>query len=74
LIATISKWTEIDPDTIKSLGVTPYFGNYGTINADALDRVQKFWMQGGLVKTPVPIDRIIDTAPLAAARKAVGIK
>jgi NitT/TauT family transport system substrate-binding protein len=74
LIATISKWTEIEPDTIRALGATPYFGNQGSINVEALDRVQKFWAASNLVKNPVAIDRIIDPAPLAAARKALGMK
>ena len=74
LIATISKWTELDPDTIRSLGATPYYGAFGAINSEALDRVQKFWVAANLVKNPVAIDRIIDSAPLAAARKALGMK
>ena len=74
LIAIISKWTEIDPDTIRALGATPYYGNFGAISSDSLDRVQKIWAAAGLVKNPVAIDRIIDPAPLAAARKALGIK
>jgi NitT/TauT family transport system substrate-binding protein len=74
LIAVISKWTELDPDTIGALGATPYVGEQGRINTEALDRVQKFWAAAGLVKNPVAIDRIIDPAPLAAARKALKLK
>jgi ABC-type nitrate/sulfonate/bicarbonate transport system substrate-binding protein len=74
LIAVIAKWTELDPDTIAALGTTPYVGEGGRINVDALERVQKFWAAAGLVKNPVAIDKIIDPAPLAAARKALGMK
>ena len=74
LIATIAKWTEIDPDTVRALGSVPYVGQQGRINVEALDRVQKFWVAAGLVKNPVAIERIIDPAPLAAAKKALGLK
>lgn len=74
LIATISKWTEIDADTIKALGAVPYVGQQGKINVESLDRVQKFWAAAGLVKNPVAIERIIDPAPLIAAKKALGLK
>jgi ABC-type nitrate/sulfonate/bicarbonate transport system substrate-binding protein len=52
----------------------PYVGQQGAINVDALDRVQKFWVDAGLVKNPVAIDKIIDPAPLVAAKKALGLK
>jgi NitT/TauT family transport system substrate-binding protein len=74
LVAIIAKWTELDPDVIRALGSVPYVGEEGAINVDALDRVQKFWVAAGLVKNPVAIDKIIDPAPLAAAKKALGIK
>jgi NitT/TauT family transport system substrate-binding protein len=74
LIALISKWTEIDADTIKALGAVPYVGQQGKINVEALERVQKFWVAAGLVKNPVAIERIIDPAPLIAAKKALGIR
>jgi len=68
LVGTISKWTEIPPDIIRAMGATPYFGQGGTINTAALDRVQKFWVSLGLVKTPVDVSKIIDLQFLIAAK------
>jgi NitT/TauT family transport system substrate-binding protein len=69
LVAVISKWTEIAPDVIRAMGKIPYYGQMGAVNADELETVQKFWVQLGLVKNPVPIAGVIDTHYLAAARK-----
>ncbi len=70
LVETIAKWTEIPPDIIRAMGATPYYGQAGAINNEALDRVQKFWMSLGLIKTSVPIEKIVDTQYLTLARSA----
>jgi NitT/TauT family transport system substrate-binding protein len=69
LIATISKWTEIQPDVIKAMGLIPYYGQNGAVNSAELEKIQKFWVGLGLVKNPVPITKVVDTKYLAAARK-----
>ncbi len=69
LIATISKWTEIQPDVIKAMGLIPYYGENGAINSAELDKIQKFWVSLGLVKNAVPISKVVDNRYLAAARK-----
>jgi NitT/TauT family transport system substrate-binding protein len=68
LVAIMSKWTEIPPDVIQAMGATPYFGQAGAINPKTLDGVQQFWMKLGLVKTPVPVEKIIDPQFLAQAK------
>jgi NitT/TauT family transport system substrate-binding protein len=69
LVALISKWTEISPDIIRSMGAIPYYGQLASVNADELDKVQKFWVQLGLVKNPVPIANVVDSHYLTEARK-----
>lgn len=69
LITLVSKWTEIPPDTLRSMGLTPYYGARGNIKVDSLDRIQKFWQSLGLVKAPVPISNLVDTSMLTNALK-----
>jgi ABC-type nitrate/sulfonate/bicarbonate transport system substrate-binding protein len=69
LIALISKWTEIPAETVRLMNGVPYFGELGAINSDSLERVQKVWVQLGLVKTPQPVSKIVDSEFLTAARK-----
>jgi ABC-type nitrate/sulfonate/bicarbonate transport system substrate-binding protein len=68
LVALISKWTEIPADVIQAMGATPFFGQAGAINTASLEKVQKFWISLGLVKSAVPIDKIVDPQFLAAAK------
>jgi NitT/TauT family transport system substrate-binding protein len=69
LIATISKWTEIPPETIKAMGLIPYYGQNASVNSDELEKVQKFWVSLGLVKNPVPISKVVDGQYITAATK-----
>jgi NitT/TauT family transport system substrate-binding protein len=69
IVAVVAKWTEIPPETIRAMGTIPYYGQMGAINTDSLDRVQKFWIAQGLVKTPVPVANVVDPQFLSAARK-----
>ncbi len=69
LIATIAKWTELSPDIIKAMGAVPYYGQLASVNTDELEKVQKFWVQLGLVKNPVTIAKVVDTQYLTAAKK-----
>jgi NitT/TauT family transport system substrate-binding protein len=69
LIATIAKWTEIPPDTIKAMGLIPYYGQNGSVNSDELEKIQKFWVAQGLVKNPVPISKVVDGQYIAAATR-----
>jgi ABC-type nitrate/sulfonate/bicarbonate transport system substrate-binding protein len=68
LVALMAKWTEIPPDVIQAMGATPYFGQAGAINTASLEKVQKFWIALGLVKSAVPVDEIVDAHFLAAAK------
>jgi ABC-type nitrate/sulfonate/bicarbonate transport system substrate-binding protein len=74
LVAMIAKWTEIPAETIRAMGVTPYYGNFASVNTESLDKVQKFWQGLGLVKKPVAIGQMVDPAPLDAARKMTAAK
>jgi NitT/TauT family transport system substrate-binding protein len=69
LVAVVSKWTEISPDIIRAMGTIPYYGQMAAVNTGELDTVQKFWVQLGLVKVPVPIAEVVDNYYLTAARK-----
>jgi NitT/TauT family transport system substrate-binding protein len=69
LVATIAKWTEIPPDIIRQMGAIPYYGQNGSVNSDELEKVQKFWVSLDLVKSPVPISKVVDNQYITAARK-----
>ncbi len=75
LIATIAKWTENRPrhdqGARRHARISAASERSTPIRSTAC---RSFGSPRGLIKTPVPIDRIIDPEPLAAAHKALGIK
>jgi NitT/TauT family transport system substrate-binding protein len=74
MVAELSRWTEISESVIDAMGGLPYFGQYGTIDLTALRRVQALWVDQKFVTAPIDVERIVDAAPLRAARAAAGIR
>jgi NitT/TauT family transport system substrate-binding protein len=68
LLAIATKWTGMPEDLLRKVGGIPYWDPSAAIRPDSLARVQKFWVDGGLVKKPVDTQKMVDTAPLRQAR------
>lgn len=74
LVSELAKWSELPPEEIQRIGGVAYSGQMGAINVGSLEHVQKFWMEQGLVHDPVAINQIVETQPLAAARRALSLR
>jgi NitT/TauT family transport system substrate-binding protein len=67
LLAVAHKWTGMPEDLLKTLGGVPYWPLDGRVRLDSLARVQQFWVDAGLVKKPIPVEKIVDTSALQSA-------
>ena len=74
MAATVAKWTQLPLATIDQVPGPPYVGELGGVDRASLERVQTFWVNQGLVKTPTPLDTLLDLTALDEARKALHIR
>lgn len=72
LIKTASKWTKVDPQTIKDQGGVPAYDPNGAIWIESLERTQEIWAQHNLVKQKVDVRKVVDLAVLEEALKKTG--
>jgi ABC-type nitrate/sulfonate/bicarbonate transport system substrate-binding protein len=72
LMQTATKWSQLDPDTIRSVGAPPLYQPNGMLSLDSLRQAQQFLVDQGAVKTPVDLQRLVNAALLDAALTRVG--
>jgi len=70
VLAIVSKWTNLPSDTIAKATNLPVDAN-GRIDLDDVIQQQDFWVQQGLVPTPVDLHKFIDYKYIDAARALV---
>jgi hypothetical protein len=69
-----AKWSEQPEADVLQVPSPAYAGEYGRINRASVEMQQAFWVSQGLVKTPVAIPMIVDSALLDAARRQLKIR
>jgi len=74
MAAEVAKWTQLPLATIMQVPGPAYAGDLGTVNVASLERVQAYWVSEGLVKTPEPLNDLLDLTALDGARKALHIR
>jgi NitT/TauT family transport system substrate-binding protein len=74
LIGIAMKWTGMPEDLLRKIGGLPHWSQNAAIRNDSLARVQQFWADTGLVKKPVPVDKLVDVAALRQARQTLGVE
>ena len=74
LVSTLAKWSEQPEADVLQVPSPAYAGEYGRINRASVEMQQAFWVSQGLVKTPVAIPMIVDSALLDAARRQLKIR
>ena len=74
MIASVVKWSKFPKEVIESIPGPQNVGQFGTINMASIERLQKIWMDAGLVKEKRPIADFVDTSIVDEVRKEMGIK
>jgi NitT/TauT family transport system substrate-binding protein len=74
MIAEVAKWSGLPQADIERIPGPNYVGQFGAIRTDSIGRVQNVLLSSGAVQTAVPLEKIIDTSALQAARRAAGIR
>ncbi|WP_198030901.1 ABC transporter substrate-binding protein [Cupriavidus sp. amp6] len=72
LLALAAKWTGLPEDLLRSVGGIPYWNEKAGIRLESLARVQRFWVESGLVKKPIDPAKVVDMTQLERARQAAG--
>jgi NitT/TauT family transport system substrate-binding protein len=73
LAAVAAKWTQLPLATIMAVPGPAYTG-LGAVNRSSLERVQAYWVSQALVKSPEPLNDLLDLTALDEARKALRIR
>lgn len=64
-----AKWTQFPLATVEAIPGPTYPGTNGEIDVPSLEQVQRLWVQRGMVKHPVPVGKMVDTAILKQAQR-----
>lgn len=73
VVAIFAKYSGLPPDVIEAIPSPPYTGEFGTIHALELEKIQRFWHTYGLVPAEQPIEALADPSFITAAQKAAGV-
>ena len=74
MASEVATWTKLPLATIMLVPGPAYAGGLGAVNVASLERVQAYWVNQGLVKTPGPLNDLLDLTALGEARKALHIR
>lgn len=74
LLTTAAKWTGLPEATLQQVPGPPYYGDYGSVDTKALQRVLEFYVDQALVPKTLPVTKMIDTSVLFEARRELGIR
>jgi len=69
----LAKWTQLPEAEIAKVPGPPYYGQFGTINADSIARQEDYWVSIGVVKQKVDTNSLIDPSVITAARAQAGL-
>jgi len=74
MIASVVKWSKFPKEVIEKIPGPQHVGQMGTIDMASIERLQKIWMDAGLVKEKRPLAEFADTSIIDEVRKEMGIK
>jgi NitT/TauT family transport system substrate-binding protein len=74
MIASVVKWSKFPKEVIEKIPGPQNVSQLGTIDMGSIERLQKIWMDAGLVKEKRPIADFVDTSIMDEVRKEAGVK
>lgn len=74
MIASVSKWSKFPKEVIEKIPGPQHVGQMGAIDMASIERLQKIWMDAGLVKEKRPLNEFADTSIIDEVRKEMGVK
>ena len=74
MLASVVKWSKFPKEVIEKIPGPQHVGQMGAIDMASIDRLQKIWMDAGLVKEKRPLGEFVDASIADEVRKEMGIK
>ena len=74
MLDEIAKWSGLPMSDVQNIPGPNYVGQFGAVDASAIARVQDILVAAGAVQARVPVERMVDTSQLTAARRALNIR
>lgn len=74
MIASVVKWSKFPKEVIEKIPGPQHVGQMGSIDMASIERLQKTWMDAGLVKEKRPIADFVDISIIDEVRKEMGIR
>lgn len=73
-LAAVVKWSKFPKEVIEKIPGPQHVGQMGQIDMASIERLQKIWMEAGMVKEKRPISEFVDTSIINEVRQELGIK